>query len=293
MQEITDEILGRINKFTHRELKADEVYCFPIILCDNEIDRDSEAFSIEALKKLSTLFVGKTGIFDHNPKGSNQTARIFGTSLEVDSTRRTKTGTPYTYLKASAYMVKTSANEDLIKEIDAGIKKEVSVSCSIERHICSVCRSDVKTKACSHKKGKVYNGQKCYVILDSPTDAYEWSFVAVPAQVNAGVTKHYSDNFSEEFIDNSDVEALKQKTLEVEAENQIFKESLKRDIVKLSFLCHPEASKDALLRIAEGMSTSELIAMKSKLEKTSEGVFAPQTFISEKTENKSLSQFRV
>ncbi len=41
MQEITDEILGRINKFTHRELKADEVYCFPIILCDNEIDRDN------------------------------------------------------------------------------------------------------------------------------------------------------------------------------------------------------------------------------------------------------------
>ena len=37
--------LEQINKYTRRELKEDEVYVFPVVLCDNEIDRDGERFS--------------------------------------------------------------------------------------------------------------------------------------------------------------------------------------------------------------------------------------------------------
>jgi hypothetical protein len=88
--------------------------------------------------------------------------------------------------------VKTSANEDFIKEIDGGIKKEVSVSCSVNTHRCSICDRDRLKEACPHKKGKEYDSQLCYTILDGATDAYEWSFVAVPAQVNAGVTKQFN-----------------------------------------------------------------------------------------------------
>ena len=45
---------------------------------------------------------------------------------------------------------------------------------------------------CDHEKGGEYGGKLCYHILDEPLDAYEWSFVAVPAQVNAGVTKRFA-----------------------------------------------------------------------------------------------------
>lgn len=34
-----------------------------------------------------------------------------------------------------------------------------------------------------------FDGRLCYGELQNPTDAYEWSFVAVPAQKNAGITK--------------------------------------------------------------------------------------------------------
>lgn len=47
---------------------------------------------------------------------------------------------------------------------------------------------------CGHKKGRRYqkDGKKtlCVHELDDATDAYEWSFVAVPAQRCAGVVKH-------------------------------------------------------------------------------------------------------
>lgn len=186
--------LPLINKYTRKALTEEEVYCFPIILCDNDVDRDNECFTVGTLNSLSKLFLGKTGISDHNPKSSNQTARIYDTEVVTDSTKMTSYGEPYTFLKGYAYMVKTNSNNDLVKEIDAGIKKEVSVSCSIEKAICSICGTDRREKMCEHRKGNTYNGKSCYIKLENPTDAYEWSFVAVPAQRNAGVTKKYDGN---------------------------------------------------------------------------------------------------
>ena len=179
--------LEKINQFTRRPFTEKEVYVFPVHLCDNDIDRDHECFSDEALLTMRKLFVGKTGIFDHDPRGSNQTARIFDTEVIADLFKLTKDGRPYKWLRGMAYIVRTDNNKDLITEIDAGIKKEVSVSCSANKRICSVCGCDWQKEHCEHRKGQ--NG--CHIILDDITDVYEWSFVAVPAQINAGVTKKY------------------------------------------------------------------------------------------------------
>ena len=53
--------------------------------------------------------------------------------------------------------------------------------------VCSVCGSEYGT--CGHMKGETYDGQICCAILKEPMDAYEFSFVAVPAQAAAGVLK--------------------------------------------------------------------------------------------------------
>lgn len=196
---LSDELMEKINSFARRELSKDEVYAFPVILCDNEIDRDNERFSVEALKTLSELFVGKTGIFDHNPKGENQTARIFDTEIMADNDRKTQSGEPYTALIGKAYMIRTSKNADLIAEIDGGIKKEVSISCSVAKKLCSVCGKDKTQQSCSHVRGRKYAGKLCHVILCEPLDAYEFSFVAIPAQRGAGVTKSMGDS-GREFI---------------------------------------------------------------------------------------------
>lgn len=63
---VTAEELARINRFAKKELRAEEVYTFAVKLCDNEVDRDFERFDRAALEKLSELFVGRTGIFDHS-----------------------------------------------------------------------------------------------------------------------------------------------------------------------------------------------------------------------------------
>ena len=256
------ELLNKLNEFTRREHTEDEVYIFDLVLCDNDIDRDGECFSPSALETLQKLFIGKTGIFDHETKGANQTARIFSTELVTDNSKKTKYGTVYTYLKACAYMVKTASNADLIKEIDGGIKKEVSISCSCSSQNCSICGANKKKKSCGHIKGKSYGAKPCYFILDDVTDAYEWSFVAVPAQINAGVTKHYGD-FGD---DNASIKAMQNQLDEKDKIIDVIADDLKADITKLSFLTKSNSLSTILSTVVEKMDIEEMIKLKKSLE---------------------------
>ena len=183
----TAEELELINTYTRRTLTTDEVYVFTVVLCDNDVDRDGERFTVESLFALEKLFVGKTGIFDHNPSAKNQTARIISCKVENVASRTTATGDEYFCLKARAYLPRTEGNSELIAALDSGIVKEVSVGCAVGKILCSVCGEDIGM--CPHRKGETYGGKLCCGELTEPYDAYEWSFVAVPAQKNAGVTK--------------------------------------------------------------------------------------------------------
>jgi len=184
-----EEELALIHRWTRRELAAEELYVFRAVLCDNEIDRDGERFTRAALESLAGLFVGKTGLFDHSGKSGDQVMRVYAAQVAEEPGRVTGTGEVYAALNAKVYLLRGGENEALIRAIDGGIKKEVSVSCAVRRVVCSVCGKDYGRGGCTHKKGEVYDGALCHAVLDEPTDAYEFSFVAVPAQPGAGIVK--------------------------------------------------------------------------------------------------------
>lgn len=189
----SEKELESINRFTRRNFEAAEVYTFSVVLCDNDVDRDFERFTDSALSKMAELFVGKTGIFDHSHKAENQCARIFECEVKSVEGKLNRHGGVYKQLLAKAYMPKSDRTAELILEIDAGIKKEVSVGCSMAKSTCSVCGASFGK--CNHRKGRHYRvggkSKLCFFELSEPIDAYEWSFVAVPAQPKAGVVKSY------------------------------------------------------------------------------------------------------
>lgn len=245
--------LDKLNQFTRRKHTEEEVFLFDVILCDNDIDRDMERFSDEALKQLETLFVGKTGIFDHDLRSGGQTARIYDTELVQDASRKTRDGRPYIALKAHAYMVRTDSNADLIREIEGGIKKEVSVSCSAGKRFCSVCGADRNTAPCSHVPGRTYGDKTCCTVLEDVQDAYEWSFVAVPAQIAAGVTKHFVQQEHEHC---GGSECVPEMLVEVE-------EMLRKEVVAL---CGKDSVvSKALCMAAQKMNLRELMQFKRSL----------------------------
>ncbi len=283
---VMDEELSLINKLTRRKFCAEEVYVFSVVLCDNEIDRENERFTDNALEKLKKLYVGKTGILDHNPTSDNQTARIFKCWVETVPGRKNCLNKPYKRLLAKAYMPKSSKNENLILEIDSGIKKEVSVGCSVESATCSICGKEMKLNSCLHIKGQKYQKdgsyEICHAVLDNPLDAYEWSFVAVPAQREAGVIKSYnnllkggeksmediikalSKGQSVSFDENQATKLFNViKSLKEKAEiGQSYYEDLKSEVVKLSAMVQPEISITVMKNIAEKMSIEELKSFK-------------------------------
>jgi len=175
----TQAQLEAINHLAKAQLNAEQVYAFSVRLCDDQVDRDQERFDTAALPELARLFIGKAGIVDHKWSAERQVARIFATEVVQEE--------GVSYIKAWAYIRRGGKGDDWIADIEAGIKKEVSVGCAMGASICSICGSDYGS--CGHQKGEIYDGVRCCAILREPMDAYEFSFVAVPAQRDAGVLK--------------------------------------------------------------------------------------------------------
>ena len=285
--------LALINRYTRKPLDKKDVYVFSVNLCDNDVDRDFECFSLSALNGLAVLFEGKTGIFDHNAKSTLQTSRIFKTWVETDKSRKTPFGEFYSVLKARAYMVRTKENESLIEEIEGGIKKEVSVSCSVAKALCSVCGADMRQHECEHTRGKTYSGSLCFAVLKEPYDAYEWSFVAVPAQRAAGVTKNFekeretTDNIIE-IIKSADsslelsafqVEKLKGyiSSLEQSAQDaKLYRKSLLNEIERNVHIIMPNVDSKTFAKGCERMSVCELQAFSKGLKSQVGKLFPPE-----------------
>lgn len=247
-----EEELALINSFAQKTLTAEEVFTFGVKLCDNEVDRDGERFSEETLAGLAELFVGKSGIFDHRWSALGQSARIYRTELIKEDGAPTAAGKGYVYLKGWAYMLRTDENRGLIAEIEGGIKKEVSVGCSVEKAVCSICGEDAGS--CGHRKGERYDGRLCWTELTGAADAYEWSFVAVPAQKKAGVMKAMRQ----------EDDTLKQLEQEAELGRRYLK-SLRGEVARAGGLAG-QGEMAVLERALEKLDEEELLELKKRFE---------------------------
>lgn len=258
--QVSQEDMALINALAKTALTPEQVYTFAVRLCDNEIDRDFERFDRPALESLSRLFVGKSGIFDHNWSAEGQTARLYKAEV-CRGEGLTEAGDPAYYLKGYAYMLRSEKNSDLIDEIEAGIKKEVSIGCSVSESVCSVCGQSV----CGHQKGRTYDGKLCYFTLQGPVDAYEWSFVAVPAQRNAGVIKGFSRT-AQPGLRRALAEhpGYLEQLEELEKEAQLgrnYMKGLRRELVRVAGMADEELDLKVFAGVAEKLEEGELLEL--------------------------------
>ena len=234
---VTREELAIINQFTKRALKEDEVYTFAVRLCDNEVDRDGERFPRATLEELAELFVGKSGIFYHEWTAKGQAARIYRTEI-VEEEGVCSQGEGRCYLKGYAYMLRGGENDALIAQIEGGIKK-----------------------------GEVYGGKVCCAELVNAQDAYEWSFVAVPAQPRAGVLKRCGGEDAGTLKTlvkrrGSRANHRELESLEKQAEvGKRYLSELRGEVKRLMLVCEQEADGEAIEKLAEKLDESELKEM--------------------------------
>ena len=256
--------LEAINAQAKGKLTAQQIYVFSLRLCDDQVDRDGERFDTAALPELAKLFIGKTGIVDHKWSSDSQVARIFATEVVKEEN--------VSYIKAWAYIRRGGPADEIIADIEAGIKKEVSVGCAMGRSVCSVCGSEYGS--CGHIKGEYYDGVVCCAILREPMDAYEFSFVAVPAQRDAGVLKALGNRrclkeLAEEFGVQSEYRALyKQAQLGMEYQNLLGDE-----VVRLCLSLSLGIEEPVLRSIVSKVGAEELKKMKAALQQRMEEMY--------------------
>ena len=256
---VTAEDMEKINRYTRRAYGPGEVFVFSLVLCDNRVDRDGERFPVESLRKLQELFVGKTCIFDHQPTSQNQAARIFDTALEEDPHEMAEDGEPLTRLRARAYLPRLAGNREIMELIDSGMLKEVSVSCQVARRVCSLCGQE----DCEHTPGEMYGGQVACRLLLEPTDAFECSFVAVPAQKGAGVTKRYGQGGRPQGVTEKQWQALNEEA----RWGREYREALAQRVLKYSALVQPELPREVMRSAVKALGVRELETMGRTYEK--------------------------
>ena len=132
-------------------------------------------------------------------------------------------------------------------------------------------------QSCSHIKGRSYNGAKCHIVLDDITDAYEWSFVAVPAQVNAGVTKRFTDESAAKSADGTADENERR---------------LRREIRRLAFVSGGKSAAAAAELMARGMNGAQLAGMVKSFERLV-GHGKTEVQLSTETEAEQPSQYKL
>ena len=257
--------LEAINAQAKGTLTAEQVYVFSLRLCDDQVDRDGERFDTAALPGLAKLFIGKTGIVDHKWSSDSQVARIFATEVVKEE--------GVSYIKAWAYIRRGGHADEVIADIEAGIKKEVSVGCAMGRAVCSICGGEYGT--CGHVKGESYDGAVCCAILKEPMDAYEFSFVAVPAQRSAGVLKALgcSKRCLKELADEFGVQAEYRQLFKQAQLGMQYQKLLGDEVVKLCLSLSLGIEEPVLRSIVSKVSAEDLMKMKGALQARMEEMY--------------------
>lgn len=254
----TKEQLAKINGLAKAQLTEEQVYVFSVRLCDDQVDRDLERFDGEALPELARMFVGKSGIVDHMWSAQGQMARIFETTVEKRD--------GVNFIKAWAYIRRGGAGDEWIADIEAGIKKEVSVGCAMGRRVCSICGGEYGQ--CGHQKGEIYDGETCVAVLKEPMDAYEFSFVAVPAQPEAGVLKTMARGKEQlkALADQFGAGEEYRKLFQLAKLGEKYEGTLRSEVVKMCLMLDLGMEAEQLRAMAEKMTAQELESLKMALE---------------------------
>lgn len=143
----TTEQLQKINQFTRREFKAEELYIGQLRLAHNAIDRDGERFSEGTLQGFADTAVRKTMLLDHNRNiRDNAVGKYFDVEVErmplaraveelgeelklPDGITEVMIMSPWFYIPNEGI-----AKEDIVK-IDAGIFDFASIGFNAENYV--------------------------------------------------------------------------------------------------------------------------------------------------------------
>jgi len=106
-------------------------------------------------------------------------------------------GEPLYFVRAWFYWLReTSGAKDLLLNIDGGIYREVSLAWKYDSWRCSICQAE--NGRCGHLPGSLYDGKKCYRLIEGVLDVLEGSLVYKSADRHTYLTGVHAERGEEE-----------------------------------------------------------------------------------------------
>jgi hypothetical protein len=295
-------VLTEINKFTQKELTADDVYVQKFLLCHDCVDRDGEAFAKDALTGIKNTIVGKSVIRYHERR-SDPVGVVYAAEIKSMTQEEFKTltgeqlvplnGEKINVLFAYAYFLR-GVDDDVIAKLEGGTFRFVSVG---------FVSSDTVRKEKKELK---------YWEITAPCEAREMSLAYLGAQPGAAAYKTPGDDKKGEKMAYKKLSAkmgkeITEENIETELTTYIEKmesenAALKKDaeagreyrksvtdaFVKLRIKCFglKEDEAKAVEKLAERFETAELVAETAVLQKMADEKFPAESTLKEDTNGK-------
>jgi hypothetical protein len=193
--------LAKIRKWTQKDIPAESIHTYPILMIDTAPTRNGVIYTAESQKKTAKKWIGTTFLFNHKAEGgglfgqsdhtlqaASQMGRLY--DAKVVQTPKGEIGTlgwMYTVEGIDA------ATDATIKKLDAGILREVSIHVTVPDGVeCSICNDSFdkcfENSKTDHYPMQKYGSKTCY--MSTGTGALgplELSAVACPGSTNAHV----------------------------------------------------------------------------------------------------------
>jgi hypothetical protein len=175
--------IKEIQKFASAAIGPDDVHVFGMRIVNSKPASFYGQFPPDALTTVAEMLPGRPVMVGHNydtaPVGRFFAAqRVF--KPETPTTPRAESY----WVEALFYMLKGDPEGDaMARKIEAGIASEVSLGWAFRKAECSICKNDVRSNACMHQPGEVYeDGGMAVFMMNGVTEVLEGSVVYAGAE---------------------------------------------------------------------------------------------------------------
>jgi len=209
-----------------KDLTKDDIYVRAMYLCNDLVDYYFTRFDSGDLDAICDMIIGQSVLVGHK-KEEAPLARFYKAEKVIRKDKEflnETTGKPVEWVKAYFYWAKgTTDAEDIRAKIDTGTWKEVSISWTYSKAICSICEKDMmdmsalfsegsSEEPCKHRLGKAYEGKLCYATIRDIKKVLEGSVVFKGGQKFTEFTYVRGHESDATDTERSTVEFLKHRT---------------------------------------------------------------------------------
>lgn len=175
---IKEKYLDAIQQFAKVKLTPDDVHVRGMYLCNSAPDFYYSRFTHQALRDVAEMLPGRSYMVGHNYDNAPIGRFFHADTVYVPKGRTPKSET--LNVRGLFYVPKDAEGDAIVRRIDTGVWREVSIGFRCLDAPCTICRDFIGT--CGHWPGEVYDRGMCLYDMDGVNAVYEGSSVFAGGQ---------------------------------------------------------------------------------------------------------------